>query len=123
MRIITIEEREGEAGLSRIVARFAIGTTLESQVLPEISELVDIRESLYDYIKSEKDRVIKALDEVEVQAKRDAELLSDVATVEAKTLAAAEAHEAFVAGQAKRAKEAGDKARKAVKEREKAMKK
>jgi regulator of protease activity HflC (stomatin/prohibitin superfamily) len=117
MKVVMIEERNGT--ISQIVARFAIdGELPEGDQLrkPDIALLVEVRQAMLDYIKAEKEKVVAALESEEAQHLRDADLVSGVVEVEAKTLAAAEANAAHIAAQAKKAEEAVAEAQSKVKE-------
>lgn len=123
MRVVTVEEWEGT--VSKVVARFALdGEDLpagaSSWGKPEVSVLMDIRNSLYDYIVVEKDKAIAAFEATEAQALRDADLVTGVVEAQQKSLAAAEAHAAHIAAVDARAQEAIEKAKADI-ERQKVM--
>lgn len=116
MRIVTLEEREGNVG--KIIAQFEIGGEDfgPQSRRPDIATLVEIREALYDYIVKEKAKVEEILASEEARATRDADLISGVVDVQNKSLAAAEAHAAHVAAMAEKAAEAVAKAQEQVNE-------
>ena len=117
MRVVTLEDRNGVT--STIIARFALdGEQLDEpgpSAKPNLSELVDIRKALGDFIKIEKEKADAAWKKAEAESRRDAELISGVVSSEQVALAAAEAHEAHVAAMKAKAEEAVAEAKEKVK--------